>query len=129
MYHIYPISFPQTQDHSAGDNVKVTINGTDKDGKPTHNEWTGKFDGKDYPVTGDPTSDARSYTKIDNRTLELKVKKSGQITISGFMVVSADGKTRTVNVRGTDPAGKTFGHSLRGLETLWPIARKPVGSR
>jgi len=50
---------------AAGDNVKVTIDGTDKDGKPTHNEWTGKFDGKDYPVTGDPTSDARSYTKIE----------------------------------------------------------------
>jgi hypothetical protein len=25
---------------AAGDNVKVTIDGTDKDGKPTHNEWT-----------------------------------------------------------------------------------------
>jgi hypothetical protein len=31
---------------AAGDNVKVTVDGTDKDGKPTHNEWTGKFDGK-----------------------------------------------------------------------------------
>src|SRR5262244_973904 len=28
------------------DNVKVTIDGTDADGKPTHNEWIGKFDGK-----------------------------------------------------------------------------------
>ena len=39
---------------AAGDNVKVTVDGTDKDGKPTHNEWTGKYDGKDYPVPGDP---------------------------------------------------------------------------
>src|SRR6202162_1257570 len=46
---------------AAGDNVKVTVDGTDRDGKPTHNEWTGKFDGKDYPVTGDPDSDVRSY--------------------------------------------------------------------
>ena len=38
----------------AGDNVKVTVDGTDNDGKPLHNEWTGKFDGKDYPVIGDP---------------------------------------------------------------------------
>jgi hypothetical protein len=36
---------------AAGDNVKVTTDGTDGDGKPTHSEWTGKFDGKDYPVT------------------------------------------------------------------------------
>ncbi len=38
---------------AAGDSVKVTIDGVDAAGKPTHNEWTGKFDGKDYPVTGD----------------------------------------------------------------------------
>jgi hypothetical protein len=42
------------------DSVRVTTDGVDKDGKPTHSEWTGKFDGKDYPVTGDPSSDARS---------------------------------------------------------------------
>src|ERR1043166_10339178 len=36
---------------AAGDQVKVIIDGTDKDGKPTHNEWTGKFDGNDYAVT------------------------------------------------------------------------------
>src|SRR6266536_623074 len=38
---------------AAGDQVKVTIDGTDANGKPIHNEWTGKFDGKDYAVTGD----------------------------------------------------------------------------
>src|ERR1022692_3948331 len=81
---------------AAGDNVKVTIDGTDKDGKPTHNEWTGKFDGKDYPVTGDPNSDARSITKIEDRTLGFNVKKGGTATISGRIVVSADGKTRIV---------------------------------
>ena len=65
---------------AAGDNVKVTVDGTDPDGKPKHEEWTGKFDGKDYPVTGDPNSDARSYKKIGARTLELTVKKDGKIT-------------------------------------------------
>jgi hypothetical protein len=90
---------------AAGDNVKVTIDGTDKDGKPTHNEWTGKFDGKDYPVTGDPNSDARSITKIDDRTLGFNVKKGGTATISGRIVVSADGKTRIVTTSGTDAKG------------------------
>jgi len=33
---------------AAGDSVKVTVDGVDGDGKPSHNEWTGKFDGKDY---------------------------------------------------------------------------------
>jgi hypothetical protein len=91
---------------AAGDNVKVTIDGTDKDGKPAHNEWTGKFDGKDYPVTGDPNSDARSITKIDDHTLGFNVKKSGKVTTSGRIVVSADGKSRTVTASGADSKGK-----------------------
>src|ERR1019366_410882 len=46
-----------------GDNIKVPTEGTGKDEKPLHTEWMGKFDGKDYPLTGDPSADSRSYTK------------------------------------------------------------------
>jgi hypothetical protein len=91
---------------AAGDSVKVTIDGIDGDGKPAHNEWTGKFDGKDYPVTGDPTTDTRSYKKVDARTFQLTVKKDGKVTASGRLVVSADGKSRTVTTSGTSPKGK-----------------------
>lgn len=91
---------------AAGDNVKVTIDGVGSDGKPTHNEWTGKYDGKDYPVTGDPNSDARSLMKIDNRTLGFNVKQGGKTTISGRIVVAPDGKSRTVTTSGTDASGK-----------------------
>jgi hypothetical protein len=91
---------------AAGDQVKVTVDGVDADGKPTHNEWTGKFDGKDYPVTGDPSSDARSYKQVDDHTLGLTVKKDGKTTMSGQLVVSADGKTRTSNVSRADAPGK-----------------------
>jgi hypothetical protein len=91
---------------AAGDSVKVTVDGVDGQGKPAHNEWTGKFDGKDYPVTGDTASDMRSYKKIDDHTLELSAKKGGKVTIEGRVSVSADGKTRTVQATGTDPSGK-----------------------
>ena len=91
---------------AAGDNVKVTIDGTDADGKPTHNEWTGKLDGKDYPVTGDPTSDSRSVKKVDDHTSTFTVKKDGKTTITGRIVVAADGKSRTVTTHGTSPEGK-----------------------
>jgi hypothetical protein len=93
---------------AAGDNVKITVDGTDRDGNAIHNEWTGKFDGKDYPLTGDPTADARSYRKIGKRTLALTVKKGGKVTVTGRIVVSADGKTRAVTTSGTDPQGKKF---------------------
>jgi hypothetical protein len=93
---------------AAGDSIKVTVDGVGANGKPIHNEWTGKFDGKDYPVTGDPNSDMRSYTKIDDRTLGLNVKMGGKVTTSGRIVISADGKSRTVTASGTDPTGKKF---------------------
>jgi len=96
---------------AAGDSAKVTVDGVEKDGKAAHNEWTGKFDGKDYPVTGDPTSDMRSYKKIDDRTLELTVKNKGKVTVTGSIVVAADGKSRTVSTTATDASGKKVSSS------------------
>jgi hypothetical protein len=93
---------------AAGDSVKVTVDGIDGDGKPLHNEWTGKYDGKDYPVTGDPNTDTRSYEKVNDHTLAFTNKKGDKVTISGRGVVSADGKTRTVTITGTDSKGKKF---------------------
>jgi hypothetical protein len=87
----------------------VTVDGTDKDGKSTHNEWTGKFDGKDYPVTGDPTSDMRSYKKIGDRMLKMTIKKDGKVTVTGRIVVSADSKSRVVSTSEAGPEnGKNF---------------------
>jgi hypothetical protein len=91
---------------AAGDNVKVTVDGTNADGTPGHSEWTGKFDGKDYPVTGDPTADTRSYKQVNDHTLALTNKKGGKVTTSGKIVVSADGKSRTVTASGTNSEGK-----------------------
>jgi hypothetical protein len=89
-----------------GENVKVTTDGTDSDGKPMHTEWTGKFDGKEYPLAGDPTANSRSYKMIDEHTLELTSKRSGKVTNSGRVVVSPDGKMRTLHLTATDSSGK-----------------------
>jgi hypothetical protein len=89
-------------------NIKITGDGTDADGKPRHVEWSGKFDGKDYPVTGDPSGDTRSYRKVNDRTLEVTVKKTGKVRVTARSVVSADGKSRTATVSGTTPKGKKF---------------------
>ena len=91
---------------ASGDSVKVTVDGVDGDGKPSHNEWTGKFDGKDSPVTGDSTTDTRAYTKVDDHTLTMINKKDGKDTITGRITVSADGKTRTVTTSGTNAKGE-----------------------
>jgi hypothetical protein len=91
---------------TAGDDVKITVDGVDKDGKPVHNEWTGKFDGKDYAVTGDPNSDTRSYRKVGDHTLNMTVKKDGRVTVTGRIVVTNDGRRRTITTTGRDPQGR-----------------------
>jgi len=88
-----------------GDNIKATVDGVDPNGKPTHSVWIGKFDGKDYPVMGDPTSDTRALKQIDAHNLELTNKKAGKVTITGKIVIAADGKSRTLTASGTDSMG------------------------
>lgn len=89
-----------------GDKVKITVDGTDADGKAIHSEWTGKFDGKDYPVSGEPGSDTRAYSQVNAHTLHMVVKKDGKIVSSGRIVVAADGKSRTVSITATEATGK-----------------------
>jgi hypothetical protein len=91
---------------AAGDSVKVTVDGVDGAGNPIHSEWTGKFDSKLYAVSGDPTSDMRSYRKINNHTMALTGKKDGKVTLTGRITVTANGRTRTVTTTVTDSNGK-----------------------
>ena len=93
---------------AAGDSVKVTTDGTSGDGKAAHTEWTGKFDGKDYPVTGGAGGATRAYKVINAHTMEVTGKENGKVMTSGKIVVAADGKSRTVNISGTDSSGKKF---------------------
>lgn len=86
--------------------TKVTVDGVDAKGKPTHNEWVGMFNGTDYAVTGDPETDTRSYNKVDDHTLNFWQKKGGKVTVSGKIVVAPDGKSRTVTTTAKNKKGK-----------------------
>src|ERR1700722_1155244 len=96
---------------AAGDSVKVTVDGVSGDGKSFHSEWTGKFDGKDYPLTGDPTADTRAYKTVDAHTTDLVNKKDGKIVATGRIVISADGMSRIFTVSATDASGKKVKYS------------------
>jgi len=91
---------------ASGDQTKVTVDGVDESGNAVHNEWTGKFDGKEYPVTGDANADVRSYRKINKNTLSLTGKKGGKTTLTGRIVISRGGKSRTVTTTTTNAQGK-----------------------
>src|SRR5437588_8615282 len=52
------------------DKFKVTVDGVDKDGKPTHSDWVGKLDGKAYPVKGNLPYNAVAYKVVNDHTYE-----------------------------------------------------------
>ena len=84
---------------------KCTVDGSDAYGKKTHSEWTGKLDGKFYPITGDPQADQRSFKKSVKNTIAMVTQKDGKTIGDGTIVVAADGKTRTVTSTMTNAKG------------------------
>jgi hypothetical protein len=86
--------------------VKVNSEGTDGEGKPTHVEYTAKFDGQDYPITGAPNADTISVRRDGDNTLVSTVKKGGQVVMTVTSTVSKDGKTRTSTFKGKDAQGR-----------------------
>jgi hypothetical protein len=93
---------------TAGSDIKVTTDGVDASGKPTHSEWTGQFDGKPYPVTGMSTVDARAVTAKGDRTLDIVNMKDGKSVGTGKVELAKDGKSRTLETEGTSPDGKKY---------------------
>ena len=90
------------------DKIKITVDGVDKDGKPRHSVWVGKFDGKAYKAKGNMLWDAAAYKVVNDRTNDITAMKDGKVVWTGRIEVSKDGKSRTVTVHGTDEHGKKF---------------------
>ena len=91
-----------------GDKIKVTVDGVDKNGKPTHGVWVGKWDGKAYKATGNLAWDSAAYKVVNDNTNDITTWKNGKVAWTGRIIVSKDGKSRTVTVNGTDANGKKF---------------------
>jgi hypothetical protein len=81
------------------DKIKVAVDGVDKDGKPTHSVWVGKFD---LPYN------SVAYKVVNDYTNDITTWKDGKMVWSGRITVSKDGKSRTVTINGTDANGKKF---------------------
>ena len=91
---------------AAGADIKVTTDGVDAKDQPAHSEWTGKFDGKPYPVTGNPDSDYRAVKTKGARTLLLANMKGDKTVSNGKVELAKDGKSRTLEITYFVPDGK-----------------------
>ena len=74
------------------------------DGTTTRWDVTAKYDGRDYPVKGDPSRETVALTRVDQNTVDVVNKKGGAVVSRMRIVVAADGKSRTNTLM--DPSGQ-----------------------
>jgi hypothetical protein len=84
-----------TRIEPSGDGLKVTYEMIGIRGGVSHLEWTGKFDGKDYPVEGIDSVLTNAYTLLGDRSYRIVVKVEGVLAETAVVEVSPDGKTLT----------------------------------
>jgi hypothetical protein len=90
----------------AADGVRITVQQTAADGTTQTWDMTPKYDGKDYPVTGHPAADTIALGKSDGLKSESTFKKGGKLVAVNTRTLSADGKTLTIESKGTDEKGR-----------------------
>ena len=101
-----PKSQTITRESVDGGMMKLVTNGVDAAGKATHNEFSARFDGKDYPWAGQSNADSVSLIRIDDEYYEAIWKLKGEVTITSNTLVSKDGKTLTTTQSGKDAQGR-----------------------
>ena len=84
-------------------NVTVTADGT-----LAIVEYTAKFVGEDYPVTGSPYGDTVTLKRVDSHTVEAIVKKDGRVALTDRRLVSNDRKVLTITQTGMSPNGRSM---------------------
>jgi hypothetical protein len=80
---------------ASGDDVTIVDEMVRSRGGVIHLEWTGKFDGRDYPVQGVELVLTNAYRRVDDHRYELIQKMDGEVVATARLVLSPDGKTVT----------------------------------
>lgn len=101
-----PKSMTVTYSPVGADGMKAVVDMTPGEGAAQHWEMTVHYDGKEYPVTGNPAADTISAKIIDDHTGESTFRKGGKVMATNVRKLSADGKTLTITSTGTTADGK-----------------------
>ena len=94
--------------------VKNVTDIVDAEGKTIHYEFTAMYDGKDYPVKGDPVRDAVSIKKVDDYNFDVANKKGGKVVNTVRTSYARDGKSRTMTTTTVNAKGEKITAS-----TVW----------
>lgn len=108
-----PVKSVQMIREASEGGVKVTNTGVREDGTAAQWSYTAKYDGKEYPVTGNVPFDTISIKQADANTFTTVLKKvGGKYHTTGRAVISEDGKTYTLKSKGTNEDGKPFSQTI-----------------
>ncbi len=93
---------------AAGPGRKVSVTGVAGDGTAVKWGYSGNFDGKEIPITGNhPDADVVILKRISANAVRTTNKKAGKRTLVNGVSVSPDGKTLTVATTGVNAKGQT----------------------
>jgi hypothetical protein len=90
----------------ADDGLKVVYEMVLPRGGVTHVEWTGRLDGKDYPVQGIDEFLTYAYTPRQDGSYEIVAKIDGRVAASSDVRFSADGRTMITSTVAGGPQGQ-----------------------
>jgi hypothetical protein len=102
-----PLSDTRTYVENA-QGVTVTVKVVTASGAVISERSSYAYDGKDYPISGNPGFDALSLQRMDARTAVITQKLSGKVVGSETRTVSADGKTMTISSSRINAKGMAF---------------------
>ena len=110
----FPVKSLTSAWEAASGGVKVSNTGERADGTPINATYTAKYDGSPSSVSGQGTPyDTVSIKQVDANTFTWDAKKTGgKYHSHARIVISSDGKTMTMNAKGTDPDGKPMTYTL-----------------
>jgi hypothetical protein len=93
---------------------EITVERVNADGTTQSYRYNAKYDGKDYPITGQGPNgaDALAMKKMDANTVQASVKKSGKVLFTNRAVVSKDGRVMTFTTKGKNANGQPFTNVL-----------------
>ena len=92
--------------------MKYIADGVDGEGKTVHWDLQAKYDGKFYAFKGNADADMLAYKRIDANTVEAITQRAGKETGKTVIVVSKDGKTRTLTQTGTNAKGEKINNVI-----------------
>ena len=89
-----------------GDQLAVVVTGTDDDGKPIAIHYIVPVSGGTGQMQQGDSSNGVTSKRVNDNTRDTTFTKDGKELEAEHMVISADGKTMTVAVKGVDANGK-----------------------